>query len=64
MNYSVEIIIYFIISEYIPNFFALDYSFMMTYIKNKKNIAYISDEKEIDMTRDDNENGILVAAGK
>ncbi len=28
--------IYFIKSEYLPNFFALDYSFMMTYIKKEK----------------------------
>ena len=28
--------IYFITSEYLPNFFALDYTFMMTYIKKIK----------------------------
>jgi hypothetical protein len=33
MLYSVTILVYFLVTEYIPDFFALDFSFMMTYIK-------------------------------
>jgi hypothetical protein len=31
--YAIGVMVYFVITEYIPDFFALDYTFMMTYIK-------------------------------
>jgi hypothetical protein len=34
--YSVQVLIYFIISEYLPDYFALDYTFMMTYLKKEE----------------------------
>lgn len=39
MLYSVSILVYFLVTEYIPDFFALDFSFMMTYIKKLDNPA-------------------------
>ena len=31
--FSLQLIVYFVVTEFLPNFFALDYGFMMTYIK-------------------------------
>jgi hypothetical protein len=30
--------IYFLVTEYLPDYFSLDYTFMSTYIKEKKSI--------------------------
>jgi len=32
---SIYIIAYFLVSEFLPNFFALDYSFIMSYLTNE-----------------------------
>ena len=32
---SVSVIAFYLVSEFLPNFFALDYSFMMSYLKNE-----------------------------
>jgi hypothetical protein len=49
MIYSISILVYFIISEYLPDIFALDYSFMMTYIKKQTLLS--DEERDIGNTR-------------
>jgi hypothetical protein len=49
MIYSISIMVYFIISEYLPDIFALDYSFMMTYFKKQTLLS--DEEKDIVNTR-------------
>lgn len=44
LYYSLAFIVYFIITEYLPDFFALDHSFMTTYMLGDKNS---STEEEI-----------------
>ena len=35
IGYSIATIVFYLISEFLPNFFALDYSFMKSYLKNE-----------------------------
>lgn len=52
--YSVKILVYFIISEFIPDLFALDYSLMMTYLKQDEVIDDNTSSESIDLKENDN----------
>lgn len=47
LYYAMTILVYLIVTEYVPNFFALDYTFMMTYIQKRKKLI---DEEDIEGT--------------